>query len=102
LVSFSGLNIPVQRGFGDLEGLANIPNGVSFLVELKGNTALFRGQDFGSAAFSPSGTGSSQSCLCPLPDQISLKFRKRFFPAAIHQVPILGPLTEAQRGWLHE
>jgi hypothetical protein len=75
-VSFSSLDIPVQRGFGDLEGLTNLRNRVSLVVEITGNTELLAGEGFGSAAFSSSGSGSYESCLCPLPNEVSLKLRK--------------------------
>jgi hypothetical protein len=66
---------PVQRGFGDLECPANLCNRVSFLIEITGNTQLFPGEGFWSAAFSSSRSGSNQACLCSLFDQVSLKLR---------------------------
>ena len=40
LVSFPGLERPVQRGFGDLEGPANFQNWVPFIVEILDNNKL--------------------------------------------------------------
>jgi hypothetical protein len=65
---YNHLERPVQRGFGDLEGLANLHDGVFLLVEILGNTEVSCGQGFGSAAFFASGSGSSQPSLCPLPN----------------------------------
>jgi hypothetical protein len=77
LLSFPGLDIAVQRGSGDLEGLANLRNRVSLIaVERLGNTESFAGEGFGSAAFPPSGSGRHKSCLGSLPNQVSLKLRK--------------------------
>ena len=75
-MSFLPLDIPGQRGFGDLEGPANLQNWVSFIVEILGNSELFACQDFGSATSSSPSSGSTQSCLRPFPDQVSLKFSK--------------------------
>jgi hypothetical protein len=50
--------------------------GVSLLVEILGNTTLFPGESFGSAAYSSSFSGSTQSCVGSFPDQVSLKLRK--------------------------
>jgi hypothetical protein len=72
-VSFSSLDIAVQSGFGDLECPANVRNGVSFLVEIPGNTYLSVCQGVWSAAFASSSTRSCQSCLCPLPNEVSFK-----------------------------
>jgi hypothetical protein len=72
-VFFPGIDIPIQRGFRDLERLANLRNQVVLLVELLGNTALFSGESFGSAAFPSSCAGCYQACGCPLLDQVSLK-----------------------------
>jgi hypothetical protein len=54
LVSFPGLDRPVQRGSRDLERPANLRNGVSLLVEIPGNFKLFPGEGFRSAAYSSS------------------------------------------------
>jgi hypothetical protein len=54
LVSFPGLERAVQRGFGDLEGTANLRNGVLLIaVECLGNIELFSGEGFGSPTSSP-------------------------------------------------
>jgi hypothetical protein len=74
---FARLERAIQRGFGDLEGLANLLNWVPLVVEILSNTELFASEGFGSTALSPSGSGSSQSSLCPFPDKVSLKLRKR-------------------------
>jgi hypothetical protein len=74
-VPFPCLDRAVQGGFGDLQRPANVHNGVALLVEITGNTELFCGEDFGSAASSASGSGSTQSCLGSLPDKVSLKLR---------------------------
>ena len=68
------------------------------LVEIPGNTELFRTQGFGSAAFAHSISGSSQPCLGSFPDQVSLKFRQRTedmenqFAAAGCGINVLGQL----------
>jgi hypothetical protein len=46
---------------------------VPLLIEISGNTELFPGEGFWSAASFPSGTGSNNTCGCSLPDQVSLK-----------------------------
>jgi hypothetical protein len=76
LVSLPGLNVAVQRGFGDLERPANFQNWVSFLVEILGNTELFAGEGFWSAACFPSGSCCCQPCLSPLSNEVSLKLRQ--------------------------
>jgi hypothetical protein len=74
VASFTGLDRPVQRGSGNLERPANFRNGVcGIIIEGLGNTQLSAGQDFGSAAFSPSGSGCHQPCCCPLFNKVSLK-----------------------------
>ena len=75
MVSAPSLESAVQRGFGDLEGPANLYNRMSFLVEIPGNTQLPYVEGVGSAAPLASGSGSGQASLCPLPDQVSLKLR---------------------------
>jgi hypothetical protein len=69
-----GLDRAVQRGLGDLERPAYFRNRVFLLVEFKGNTALFYGEGFWSAAFSASGSGCCQTCGCSLPNEVSFKF----------------------------
>jgi hypothetical protein len=76
-VPFPCLDRPVQGGFGDFERPADLRNGVPFLIEILGNTKLSCGEDFWSAAYPSSGSGCNKSCLCPLPDQVSLKLSKR-------------------------
>jgi hypothetical protein len=75
-VTFPGIDIPVQCGFGHLKRPANFRDGMPFLIEILGNTELFAGEDFGSAAFPSSGSSWQQACGCPLPDQVSLKLHK--------------------------
>jgi hypothetical protein len=41
-----------------------------------GNLPLLWSEGFWSPADSSSGSGSSKACLCPLPDQVSLKLRE--------------------------
>jgi hypothetical protein len=77
VTSFPGLDGAVHGGFGDLEHPANFRNRVLLLVEIKGNPYLFASQHFGSAAYSSSFSGCNKTCLSPLPDQVSLKPRKR-------------------------
>jgi hypothetical protein len=72
-VSTLGLDIPIQRGFGDFQRPADFLNWVFLIVEILGNNKLSAGEGFGSATFASSGSGCCQSCLCPLPDQVSLK-----------------------------
>ena len=74
---FPCLDRAVQGGFGYLERPAYLRNRVPFLIEISGNTCLFASQRFWPAADSSPLSGSYQSCVCPLPDKISLKFRKR-------------------------
>jgi hypothetical protein len=50
---------------------------VFLLIEILGNTQLFAGKGFGSAAFSPPRSSSNKSCLRPFPNQVSLKLCKR-------------------------
>ncbi len=73
LLSFPGLDMPVQRGSGYLEDLTNLSNRVSLVVQILGNTEPSAGEGSGSAPCLSSGSGSSESCLCPLPDQVSLE-----------------------------
>ncbi len=47
------------------------------VVEILGNTEFLAGEGFWSAAFAASGSGCHKACCCPLPDQVSLKLRKR-------------------------
>jgi hypothetical protein len=56
--------------------MANFRNRVSFLIEILGNTQLFAGEGFGSAAFASSFSGNSKASLRPLSDQGSLKLCK--------------------------
>jgi hypothetical protein len=65
-VPFSSLDEAVQRGFGDLEGPANICNRVPLVVEILGNTELFAGKGLGSAAFPSSGSCCHKAGICPL------------------------------------
>jgi hypothetical protein len=74
---FLGLDVPIQRGSRDLERPANLLNWVPFVVEILGYTQLFTGERFWPAASSSSGSGCTQSCYSSLPDQVSLKLRKR-------------------------
>jgi hypothetical protein len=71
-----GLQCPVEGGSGDLEGVANVQNGVAGVIEFPGNTAPLIRKGFRSAAFLPSGSSSNKACLCPFPNQVSLKLRK--------------------------
>jgi hypothetical protein len=73
---FHSLDIAVQCGFGDLERPADLHNGMVLVVKILSNTALFANQGFGSATSSSPSSGSTQSCLRPFPDQVSLKFSK--------------------------
>jgi|SRR5687767_12467196 hypothetical protein len=57
-----GFDRAVQGGFGYLQHPADVHNGVSFLVEIPGNSQLPASQGFGSTAFSPSGCGNT--CCC--------------------------------------
>jgi hypothetical protein len=50
---------------------------MALLIEITGNTLLFRAKGLGPAAFLPSGTGCGESCGSPLPDQASFKLRQR-------------------------
>ena len=65
LLSFPGLDMPVQRGPTYTEGTANLRDRVSLIViEGLGNTDSFVSEGFGSAAFSPSGSGCGKArCL---------------------------------------
>jgi hypothetical protein len=74
---FLGRERPVQRGFEDLERPANLRNQVMLLIEILGNTQLFTAEGFWPAAFSFSGSGSHKTCGCSLPNEVSLKLRKR-------------------------
>jgi hypothetical protein len=74
---FPCLDRAVQRDFGYLKRLADILNGVLWIViERLGNSPLLRSESFWSPADSPSGSGSSEPRLCPFPNQVSLKLRK--------------------------
>jgi hypothetical protein len=70
---FPRMDIAVQRGSGYLEHPLNFHNRVSLILEILGNTQLFSGEGFGSAASSPSGSRSCQACLGSLPNQVSFK-----------------------------
>jgi hypothetical protein len=74
---FLGLEAAVERCFGDLEGVTDFRYGMLFvLIQLLGNGELFGGEGLRPAAFSSSCSGSAESCLGSLFNEISLKFRK--------------------------
>ncbi len=76
--TFFGVDRPVQRDLGDLEYPANFGNRVfRIIIEGLGNCQLFAGEGFRPATSSSSGSCSRKPCLCSIPDQVSLKFRKR-------------------------
>jgi hypothetical protein len=50
---------------------------VVLLVEITGNTQLLRGESMGSPASLASRSGCAEPGLCPLPNEVSLKLRKR-------------------------
>src|ERR671919_318536 len=75
LVFFVGLQCPVQAGSGDLERPADIHNRVAGVIQFLGNTSFLNSDDFWPAAFFPSGSCCGESCLGPLFNQVSLKFR---------------------------
>jgi hypothetical protein len=78
LVSFVSLESAIQRGSGDLERLANRGNRVLLIVvERFCNIELPCCQGFWSTTYSPSGSGSYQTCGCSFLDEVSLKLRKR-------------------------
>ena len=60
-MSFPSLDSAVQGGFGYLQRPANLRDQVSFVVEIKGNSALFGGEGFWPAASSSSFSGSEEA-----------------------------------------
>jgi uncharacterized protein (TIGR02246 family) len=56
---------------------AYLRNWLALLIEITGNPYLFDTEYFGSATSAPSGSCCNKPCLCPFPNEVSLKFRKR-------------------------